>query len=399
MSGFSRSPGFRPPPRTPPAPPPSRSRAPAPRRAYRVLLHDLGHGRDRLLDLGVADQPVRDEPDPARVALEHPHPRGREQRRRAPPARSPSRSRRRARCSSPPPPAASVTPGIAARARASERARRWSSATRSSIVSRATSPAAAAIPARWKLDAAESVQHLPRPLDDRLAAGEHRPERRREALVERDHDRVRGRGELGERDSERDGRVHEPGAVDVDAAAVPLRGGRERRRSAPARASSRPPACACSRARAGSRRRDATSSSTSAGSMRPSSAHTGAGCSRAISVIPIASEVRTCDADFEHDVVARLAEREERGEVRHPAGRHPDRRRLAEQLRDAVAELVHRGVLAHGRPAELGLPHRLPHLLGRDRAEIGAEVDHRRYEQCRPGARRCARRRRRRRRR
>ena len=76
--------------------------------------------------------------------------------------------------------------------------------------------------------ATEAVRHLAHPADDRLAAGEHGAERRRQALVERQDDGVRRPGEVGEGNPERDGRIHEPGAVDVDAAVVPLRGRRER---------------------------------------------------------------------------------------------------------------------------------------------------------------------------
>ena len=231
--------------------------------------------------------------------------------------------------------------------------------------------------------AAEALQHRPGPTDDRLAPGEHGAERRREALVEGHHDGVRGRGEVGERDTERSGRVHETRAVDVDTTVVPLgRGGeglgqlrRQRRPAGPrvrvledeqggsALADQRPP------------RRP--------GSIRPSASPD----RRRLEPRDLDDPHRLGREDvggrLEHDAVSRLAERQQCDQVGHPARGHPHRRGLAEQLRHAPAELVHRGVLADGRPPELGPPHRLPHLARRNRAEIGAQVDHER-SRCRP---------------
>ena len=141
--------------------------------------------------------------------------------------------------------------------------------------------------------AAEAVQHRPGPTDDRVAPGEHRAERRREALVERHHDGVRGRGEVGERDTERDGCVHQPGAVDVDTAVVPL--GRGGERPGQLRRQRRPtgPRVRVLEDEQGGAVLGRSSSSTAAGSIRPSGAQSGDGSSRAISTIPIASDVRT----------------------------------------------------------------------------------------------------------
>ena len=219
------------------------------------------------------------------------------------------------------------------------------------------------------------------------------------------HDRVRGRGEVGERDTERDSRVHQSGAVDVDAAAVPLRRGRERvgqlgRQRRPARPRVR--VLEDQQRWHGAR---STSSSTATGSIRPSGAQTGARLEPRDLDDPHRLGREDVRGGFEHDAVAGLAEREHGRQVRHPAGGHPDRRRLAEQLRHALAELVHRGVLADRRPAELGLPHRLPHLArsGPSRDRSGGRSRTRGHVKPATGAdpagRRCARRRRRRRRR
>ena len=95
--------------------------------------------------------------------------------------------------------------------------------------------------------ATQAVHHRLCLFDDGLAAGQHRAERSRETLVEREDDRVRGRGELRERHAERDGRVDEPGAVDVHPAVVPLGGGGERLGQLRPRRPSRRRGCACSR--------------------------------------------------------------------------------------------------------------------------------------------------------
>ena len=136
-------------------------------------------------------------------------------------------------------------------------------------------------------------------------------------------------------------------------------------------------------------------SSTASGSIRPSAAQTAAGSSRATSTSPIASDVRTWEADSSTtwspgwqnvSSATRLA-------IPH-VGTHT-RRGLAEQRGHAPAELVHRGVLADRGPPELGPSHRVPHLVvgteqRSERRSIigGAGVG--------PSARRCARRRRRR---
>ena len=230
---------------------------------------------------------------------------------------------------------------------------------------------------------ADPLQHQAPALDDRLAPGEHCAHRRPDALVERERDGVGRRGERSERDAECDRSVDESRSVEVHAAVVALRGGGERlrvldRQHRAARARMRvleheqrcphlgdelvdlarihPPVALPER------------DGIEPGELRDSEPFGG-------------EHVR---GGLEDDGVAALAEREERDEVRHPAGRHPERRRLPEQLCDPGAELVHRGVLPEGRPAELGCAHRLPHLRGRHRAKVRAEVDHRR-RRCLPG--------------
>ena len=230
--------------------------------------------------------------------------------------------------------------------------------------------------------AAEALQHRPGPTDHRLAPGEDGAERRGEALVEGHDDGVRGRGEVGERDAERSGRVHEARAVDVDATVVPLGRGGER---------------------LGQLRREGRAAGPRVRVLEDEQGGS-ALADRVLHGVRLHPAVRRPDrrrleprdlddphrlgredvgGRLEHHVVSRLAERQQCDQVGHPARGHPHRRGLAEQLGHAPAELVHRGVLADGRPPELGPPHRLPHLARRNRAEIGAQVDHER-SRCRP---------------
>ena len=92
--------------------------------------------------------------------------------------------------------------------RASSRARAWSSASRSTIPSSATSPAAAKIPALW-IVAPPSRFRWTRARCDRRRSSPARiaPNGRAEALVQAERDGVDRRGELGQRDAERDGGV------------------------------------------------------------------------------------------------------------------------------------------------------------------------------------------------
>ena len=173
--------------------------------------------------------------------------------------------------------------------------------------------------------AAEPAQRLVRELDHLRAAGENRTHRRAEALVQADRHRVRRGRKLRHRDAERDRGVEEPRPVEMDVGAVALRRARPARPSAPARGPCRRPACACSRARASARPSSTIASSTSTGSSRPSSAQSDHGSRPATSSIPIASEVRTCDEASRTTVLPRGAIVSERDQVRHPAGRHPER--------------------------------------------------------------------------
>ena len=231
--------------------------------------------------------------------------------------------------------------------------------------------------------AAQAVHHHLRLLDHGLAAGQHRAERSREALVEREDDRVRGRGELRGRNTERHGRIDQPGAVDVHPAVVPLRRSREglgqRRRDDR-------PAGTCVRVlddqQCGVVARDelldlrrVESSVSRPQGRRPQARD-----------LHDSHRLRCEDVGggLEHDVLAGPAEHQHRGEVPHPARRHPRRGGLAEERGNPLAEQVDGGVLPELGPAELGPPHGVPHLLRRDGAEIGAQVDHRR-SRCRPG--------------
>ena len=166
----------------------------------------------------------------------------------------------------------------------------------STIVSSATSPAAAAIPARCTLAPPSRCSIGRARATTASLPASTAPNGADEALVQREGDRVGRSGERGERHAERDRRVDEPRAVEVHPAVVPLRGGRERLASARPTASCRRPACACSRGSGARRVLARTSSSTAAGSSRPSGAQSGPGSRPAISTIPIPSEVRTCEA-------------------------------------------------------------------------------------------------------
>ena len=91
---------------------------------------------------------------------------------------------------------------------------------------------------------------------------------------------------------------------------------------------------------------------------------------------------------LEDDRASPWRDRDQRDEIRHAAGGHPESALLAEETRHALLQLVDGRVLAEGRPAELRRPHRLPHLLRRTRVEVGPEVDRRfahRRSRCRPG--------------
>ena len=155
-------------------------------RRHGVPLDHLCDDRRRLLDVRVADRArcvtkrMR-----RRVALEHAEARGIEQRDQLAPARARAAhvGEHDVRLDRLGP---ERMPGTRPAAAPSSRARRWSSAIRSTIVSSATRPAAAAIPARCTLPPPRRCSHQPRPLDDGLAARQHRAERRREALVERE---------------------------------------------------------------------------------------------------------------------------------------------------------------------------------------------------------------------
>ena len=104
-------------------------------------------------------------------------------------------------------------------------------------------------PALWIVAAAEPLQVDARGRDRRRVAGEQRAERRAEALVQAERDRVGRGGERGERDAERDRRVREPRAVEVDARAV-RRAAAERLGPLDVERPCRPRGCACSRGRA-----------------------------------------------------------------------------------------------------------------------------------------------------
>ena len=244
--------------------------------------------------------------------------------------------------------------------------------------------------------AAEAVEHRARPVDDRLATGKDGAHRCGQPLVERERDGVGVLGERRERDVERDGGVDEPGAVDVHPAVVPLRRVREAlglldgEHRAP-----RPRVRVLEDEQDRPRLRDEA--------VHVRRVHPAVGLPERPRLEPRdlddphrlgGEDVR---AGLEDDGVAALAEGEQRDEVRHAARRDPEPGGLAEQLRHPCAELVDRGVLADRRPAELGGAHRLPHLRGRNRAQVRAEVDHhvKPAAGAAPAARPCARHRRR----
>ena len=87
---------------------------------------------------------------------------------------------------------------------------------------------------------------------------------------------------------------------------------------------------------------------------------------------------------FEHDGAAPGRDRQERDEVGHPAGRHPERGLLAEQPGHPLLELVDGRVLADRGPAERCLAHGGPHLVRGPGVQVRPEVDHRR-SRWRPG--------------
>src|SRR5439155_5507465 len=62
--------------------------------------------------------------------------------------------------------------------------------------------------------------------------------------------------------------------------------------------------------------------------------------------------------------------------VRHRRRREKERTLVAEQLRRAALQLVHRRVLAHLLVADLGGGHRSAHLGSRLRRRVRTEVDH-----------------------
>ena len=264
-------------------------------------------------------------------------------------------------------PAQTSRPGIAwPAARPSSRARRWSSAIRSTIVSSATSAAAAAIPARCTLAAAEAAQHhaararSPASLPARIAPiGAQRP------LLSETRPCSTGAASSAS---------GTPRATDALKSRAPSRWTRQPCRCAAAASSAVssgertvPPARVCvfssDQQRGVARRRAPRPPPGRAGRLRPRAAH---GSRPAISSIPIASEVRTCEEASSTTCSPGRAERQQRGEVRHPAASAPRRGGLAEQARPRARELVDGGVLAERRPAELGPPHRVPHLLRRD---------------------------------
>ena len=90
--------------------------------------------------------------------------------------------------------------------------------------------------------------------------------------------------------------------------------------------------------------------------MRPSAAHSERGSSRAISTIPFASDVSTCEADSSTtrspgsqkvSIATRFA-------IPHVGTQ--SRRRLSEQRRDPFAQRVHGGVLAERSPSRAPPP-------------------------------------------
>ena len=250
-----------------------------------MTLDRLGHDRDGALDLGVADQPVGDE----RIRLVS------RSSTRSPAARG-ARPAPTARCPSPPTSAStmfvSTTSGRGSRP-GSRRARRRARARgggrrrrgRASCRGRRAPPPRRCRPGGSSSRRAGAASSRTRSTTASLPASTA-PNGAERLLLSDSDDGVRGPGEVGERDPERDGRVHEPGAVDVDAAVVPLRGRRERlRQLGRERRAARP------RVRVLEHEQRGMPLGRSAppprpGSIRPSAAKSGTGSSRAISVDP-----------------------------------------------------------------------------------------------------------------
>jgi hypothetical protein len=227
--------------------------------------------------------------------------------------------------------------------------------------------------------AAEPAQVPARCGDRLLVAREQGAVRRAEALVEADGHGVGGGCEVGNRHVERGGGVRQAGAVQVHARAVAMR-----------------------RVREGSRLVDAEHGAAGARVRvleaehgRPARHHRGLDLVGFETPEPDRQEAgdaldpsRFGDEDvgrrLDDGRATRRLEREQRHEVRDRAGGDEDRSGLAEILGDQPLEPPHRLVLSGARPAEARGLHRLPHLLGRGRAEIRAQVDHVRAR-CRPG--------------
>ena len=188
-----------------------------------------------------------------------------------------------------------LTPGIAASPEPRARARRWSSATRSSIVSSATRPAAAAMPARWTLAPPRRCSIVrARPTTASLPA----------STAPNGAERLLLRDITTEFAGAARSASGTPSAAAAFTRRAPSTWTRQSCRLAAAASASVssadsvvPPARVCVFSRTSrAARRSRIVSSTASGSIRPSAAQTAAGSSRATSTIPIASDVRTWEA-------------------------------------------------------------------------------------------------------
>ena len=185
---------------------------------------------------------------------------------------------------------------------------------------------------------AEPAQHRLAPARSPPRGRRGSPPSARRGPCSADRHRVRGRGELRDRDAEGDRRVEEP----RPSRWTRRRGAWPRRASAAVSSgdSTVPPARVCVFSSTSISAPVSTiASSTSAGSSRPSSAQSDHGSRPAISSIPIASEVRTCE-EASRTTCSPRRERQQRDEVGHPAGRHPGRGRLAEQRGHPLASTL-----------------------------------------------------------
>jgi hypothetical protein len=212
------------------------------------------------------------------------------------------------------------------------------------------------------------------------SAGQHGPERAAEALREAERHRVEARADLRRVDPERDRRVQQPRAVEVEAE-VKL----ERERLQLVDLLERPdpptggvvsvlyPENTCAR-------RVDRGNAIGGPHLLDGEAAAGAGQTAGDDTGVDRGSSELGDEDvavlLADELVAGLGVKPQRNLVRHRRGRKEDRLLLAEQPRGTLLELVHGRVLALLLVADSGGRDRGTHPLCRPRGGVGAEVDH-----------------------